>query len=78
VLALSDTHMTGNKLAPKVQYYAERADYVFHAGDFTTKVAYDALKAVCKGELVTVIGNSDIIASDAELLELLKKNALGS
>jgi putative phosphoesterase len=78
VLALSDTHMTGNKLAPNVQYYAGRADYIFHAGDFTTKVAYDGIKAACKGELITVIGNTDIAASDLDLLKALKKNARGS
>lgn len=75
VLALSDTHMTENRLAPNVKYYAERADYVFHAGDFDTKVAYDALKAVCKGELITVIGNSDKSVQDLELLQVLEENA---
>lgn len=57
ILAVSDTHLTG-KFPPALLEAAGTADIVVHAGDFSTRAAYESLRDHCK-KLVAVHGNSD-------------------
>jgi len=59
VLALSDTHLPNGSIPEQVKKLADNAAWIFHAGDFNSKKAYEELKAVYKDKLVAVKGNSD-------------------
>jgi hypothetical protein len=57
VLAISDTHLADDTLLPKLIRLANGAQWIFHAGDFDTKTAYENMKALFKDKLVAVNGN---------------------
>jgi putative phosphoesterase len=57
IIALSDTHLTG-QLPAELLDIVSKADLVVHAGDFVTLAAYESLKGACK-RLIAVHGNSD-------------------
>ncbi|MFB6103995.1 MAG: YfcE family phosphodiesterase [Halobacteriaceae archaeon] len=60
IVALADTHReTGHGLAGHTAAAVERADWVIHAGDFTTQPVLEAFQAVT-GRLVAVHGNRDV------------------
>ncbi len=57
ILALSDTHLEGGDLPPRINELAKGVDLIMHAGDFVSPAAYKALANL--GKLEAVCGNAD-------------------
>ena len=62
IVVISDTHIPerASKIPNVILKFAQQADIVVHAGDFTSKSVYESLKSY--GKLVAVSGNMDFIA----------------
>lgn len=70
LIALSDTHMKTGDIPPQLQTLLEECDLVVHAGDFSTKEAYEAFNST--GKLKAVYGNDDVPELKQLLPERLK------
>lgn len=70
LIALSDTHMKNGEIPENIQRIIEDCDLIIHAGDFSTKAAYEAFAAT--GKLKAVFGNTDEFEIKKRLPERLK------
>ncbi len=61
IVVISDTHIPerASKIPSVILKFAQQADLIVHAGDFTSKSVYESLKGY--GKLVAVRGNMDFI-----------------